>query len=130
MAGTRTSKNGYVSICINGRIRYAHRLAWLYVHGKWPKGEIDHINEKRRDNRITNLREATHPQNNVRSKANKHNGTSGVLGVYPAGSSRWQAQIQYHRVVHYLGTFATIEEAKAARDEAARRLHGAFSRTT
>ena len=65
MAGTRTSKNGYVSICINGRIRYAHRLAWLYIHGQWPKGEIDHINEKRRDNRIANLREATSPPRRV-----------------------------------------------------------------
>jgi hypothetical protein len=127
VAGTTNSKHGYVAICIDGRLRYGHRLAWLYVHGRWPAAEIDHINEVRTDNRIANLRESTHGPNNIRSKARA---TSGAVGVYPAGTSnsRWQAQIQWGGKVHYLGCFATIEEAKAARDEAARRLHGAFAR--
>jgi hypothetical protein len=131
LAGT-PRKNGYIGICIDGRHRFAHRLAWLYVHGRWPTAEIDHINEIRDDNRISNLREATHPQNNTRSKAHRNNGTSGVLGVYPAGTSgsRWQAQVQHLGIVHYLGCFATIEEAKTARDAAARRLHGKFARTS
>jgi len=128
VAGT-TRLNGYIGICINGRHRFAHRLAWFYVHGRWPEAEIDHINEIPSDNRIANLREATHPQNGTRSKARKDNTTSGVLGVYPAGSSRWQAQVQHLGVVHYLGTFATIKEAKAARDAAALRLHGEFARS-
>jgi hypothetical protein len=132
VAGTTSSKHGYVAICINGRHRLAHRLAWLYVYGRWPADEIDHINEARSDNRIANLRESTHAQNNTRSKAHRHNSTSGVLGVYPAGTSgsRWQAQVQHLGVVHYLGCFATIGEAKAARDAAARRLHGKFARTS
>jgi hypothetical protein len=131
MAGT-PRKNGYIGICISGRHRLAHRLAWLYVYGCWPSDEIDHINEIKNDNRIANLREATHPQNNIRSKAHRHNSTSGVLGVYPAGTSgsRWQAQLQHLGVVHYLGCFATIGEAKAARDAAARRLHGKFARAS
>jgi hypothetical protein len=132
VAGTTSSKHGYVAICINGRHHLAHRLAWLYVYGRWPADEIDHINEARSDNRIANLRESTHAQNNTRSKAHRHNSTSGVLGVYPAGTSgsRWQAQVQHLGVVHYLGCFATIGEAKAARDAAARRLHGKFARTS
>lgn len=127
-AGTPLPK-GYIHIGINGRHRYAHRLAWLYVYGAWPPDEIDHINEIPSDNRIANLRLSTHGPNNIRSKARA---TSGAVGVYPAGTSnsRWQAQIQWGGKVHYLGCFATIEEAKAARDEAARRLHGDFARTT
>ena len=121
-----TRKNGYIGICIDGRHRYAHRLAWLYVHGIWPTAEIDHINEDRADNRIANLREATHGQNNTRAKARADN-RSGVLGVFRCGN-RWQAQIMHEGAKYHLGVYATIEEAKTARDKAAAFLHGAFAR--
>ena len=127
VAGTTNSKHGYIAICIHGRLYLGHRLAWLYVYGRWPAEEIDHINEVRTDNGIANLRESTHRQNNTRSKARKDN-KSGVLGVFSCGK-HWQAQIMHLGVKYHLGVYATIEEAKTARDEAARRLHGEFHRT-
>lgn len=33
---------GYVSLKVDGTLYYAHRLAWLYVYGKWPHGVVDH----------------------------------------------------------------------------------------
>ena len=69
----------------------------MCMTGYWPPVEVDHINEIPSDNRIANLRDwpPIAGQNNTRSKANRHNGTSGALGVYPAGTSgsRWQAQV-------------------------------------
>lgn len=50
---------GYRRIKVDGRGYPAHRLAWLHVHGRWPQGEIDHINGIKHDNRIANLCEAT-----------------------------------------------------------------------
>src|SRR5579862_7745832 len=54
---------GYISIRIDRRIYMAHRLAWLWVYGVWPEGWLDHINRKKNDNRIDNLRLAEPWQN-------------------------------------------------------------------
>jgi hypothetical protein len=59
MAGSVHS-TGYVRISIDGGKYTAHHLAWLYVHGVWPSDQIEHINGKRSDNRIANLRERRH----------------------------------------------------------------------
>ena len=71
---------GYWDIGLDDKRFYAHQLAWLYVHGVWPKAEIDHINMDRADNRLVNLREATKAQNNFRRKLQSNN-KSGRTGV-------------------------------------------------
>ncbi len=73
--------NGYRNVVINSKIYLAHRLAWLYVYGYFPEGEIDHINRLKDDNRIENLREISRScnvKNQGLSKSNK----SGVKGVF------------------------------------------------
>ncbi len=55
--------DGYRLIKVQSRLYKAHRLAWLYIHGSWPKDQIDHINRIRTDNRIANLREVSNKQN-------------------------------------------------------------------
>ena len=55
---------GYLYISINGSTYGAHRLAWIYHYGDIPEGlVIDHINGKRHDNKITNLRAVTQSEN-------------------------------------------------------------------
>lgn len=76
------SKNncGYLNININNKTYYAHRLAWLYVYGEFPK-HIDHINHIRTDNRIANLRNVEHKENRRNSSLISTN-KSGVNGVF------------------------------------------------
>lgn len=61
MAGAKETR-GYRQIRIDGILFMAHRLVWLMIRNEWPLDDIDHINRNRDDNRIENLRVATHPQ--------------------------------------------------------------------
>ena len=64
-----TEVQGYRVIKIDGKIYKAHRLAWLYVTGEWPPEEIDHKNTDPQDNVWSNLRLATHSQNQANAKS-------------------------------------------------------------
>jgi hypothetical protein len=112
IAGCMTPK-GYLIIKIDGEGYMAHRLAWLYVHGKWPADQIDHINGVKNDNRIANLREATNSENMQNQRAASKANRAGLIGVYP-NRHRFVAQITINRQKQYLGIFATAEEAHSA----------------
>lgn len=113
-AGTRDSK-GHRQVKINGKLYAEHRLAWLFTHGKWPEGEIDHINRVRDDNRIMNLRECSHAVNGKNITLYKSN-TSGVPGVFQVRrSGKWIAYINVDGRRISLGTYAIREQAEQAR---------------
>jgi len=115
---------GYIQLRVLGIIRQAHRLAWLYMTGNHPKGEIDHINGNRADNSFTNLRDVTKQQNIENQRLPQKGNKSKFLGVdYRSHKNKWVAQIQSNGVKHYLGIYNTPEEAHAAYTEAKRKLH-------
>ena len=116
--------DGYPRIRVCSRLYLAHRLAWLYTYGEWPKLTIDHINRKKSDNRIANLRDVSHKQNNQNKSKYSHN-TSGHTGVYwLKQSSKWRACIRHNQKQIYLGLFKSLEEAISAR-KAAEKLYWA-----
>ena len=51
------SGSGYRLIIIKGKAFRADHIAWLFVHGSWPKKELKHRNEDLLDDRIGNLEE-------------------------------------------------------------------------
>lgn len=74
-------KEGYLIIKIKGKQYKSHRLAWLYIHGKFPIYFIDHKNGEKADNRIANLRDVP-PSLNNRNTNKKINEDTKVNGVY------------------------------------------------
>lgn len=115
---------GYLLIRVCSRRYLAHRLAWLYMHGSWPKDQIDHINRIRTDNRIANLRDVTRKQNN-QNRSTQSNNTSGHIGIYwHKRDSKWVASIMHNQKLIHLGYFTDIEDAIAAR-KAAEKLYWA-----
>lgn len=118
--------DGYWMIKLDGRMYLAHRLAWLFIYGKWPDEYLDHINMNRSDNRIPNLREATYAQNQHNTKSRKNN-TLGFKGVTAHGR-KYRASIRLGGKPTHLGLFATPQEASAAYWAAASSARGDFAR--
>jgi HNH endonuclease/AP2 domain len=123
IAGT-VNKLGYRTIKISKRTVLAHRLAWFMSYGKWPAGDVDHINGDPSDNRIANLRDVTRSVNMQNKRAAHSNSKSGLLGAsWNKKSGRWMAQIQTSGKFKYLGHFPTAEAAHEAYLIAKRQLH-------
>ena len=127
VAGT-PNELGYLLICIDGHRYRAHRLAWLYMTGRWPVDEIDHVESNPRDNRFAKLREATHAQNmaNCRKPSTNRSGLKGVS--WDAINQRWRASISVRGKSINLGRFSTKRLAHTAYLKAAQNAFAEFAR--
>lgn len=109
----RPDKDGYLVVGLFTITLKVHRVIFLYMTGAFPKYEVDHINNDPADNRWSNLREATHTQNNWNTKLKKH-GTSGVKGVsWCNQKNKWRAHITVEGRQMSLGAFDEISDAEA-----------------
>lgn len=103
-------RSGYVVINLDGDGYRAHRLAFLYMEGKFPPNWVDHINRVRGDNRWSNLRHAD-------AKLNANNRkifSNSVTGLFGICASKWGYQVRIKG--KYLGLYQTIETATKVRD--------------
>lgn len=115
--------NKYKVIHLNKKNYYTHRLAWLYVYGSWPKNHIDHINGNTDDNRIENLRDVTHRQNNGNKKIHINGGRL-VGATYNKIRKKWQARIKFKQIVKHIGYYNTDIEAHNAYMNYVKQLKG------
>ena len=127
-----TMKKGYLQVCIkiDGKKCFfsGQRIAWVHYYGEWPDCEVDHQNHDPSDNRISNLRLASHSQNGFnRMQAAGKVPFKGVYWMPTKG--RFAAQIKGNRQWKWLGLHDTAEDAARAYDAAALDLHGEFAKT-
>lgn len=119
---------GYRAIRVLSGVYKAHRLAWFYCHGEWPRFFIDHANGDKTDNRLENLRECSRRQNMANSRV-RRDSRSGLKGVFASKCGKfWKARIWESGVLTDLGRFQTKEQAHAAYFLAAQRMFGEFAR--
>lgn len=114
---TSVTAQGYRQISLFKSPRTVHRLAFLYMTGRFPD-EVDHINGVRLDNRWCNLREVSSKENrmNMGIPINNKSGARGVY-YYPR-YSKWEVTITVDGDHKYLGRFADLDEAIQVRQDA------------
>ena len=127
-AGTVRS-DGRRMLSYGGRRYYAYRVAWLIVTGEWPVNLIDHKDLNPSNDAWLNLRDATKAIN----MQNQHEAIGarrgiGLLGAHfsrrrATFSKPWCSKIAVDGKAHYLGWFATEQEAHHAYVNAKRTLH-------
>lgn len=117
-AGTKIgskSAKGYMKAMVLGEYVKLHRLAWFYVHGEWPEGQIDHINGVKDDNRMANLRAVDTSTNCSNQLGPRKNNRIGYQGVHKiAKTGRFRAKCNIRCIRYDLGVFATAQEAHLA----------------
>ena len=126
---TKMDTKGYVAVYIGNRRFTAHRVAWAFMTGKWPRKGLDHIDGNRANNCWSNLREATPSQNmcNSATKRKVHNLPRGVMLVTNQKTPSFLARIQSNRRNINLGVYPTPEEASEVYQLASEMLHGSFA---
>lgn len=124
VAGSK-NKLGYVYIRIGCASYRANTLAWFFMTGQWPPGQVDHKNCNRADDRWGNLRLASHTENTANAQLRRDNKT-GFKGVR-LFHGRFQVRVGAGGK-HHVGTFDTLDEARLAYIAAAKRLYGDFAR--
>lgn len=118
---------GYMCVSVRNQNYRAHRLAWYCMTGSWPRGELDHINGVKDDNRWANLRMCTHQQNN-HNQGIRRNNSSGIKGVYWSKRQRkWRGQVCLNYQIHHTKGFEDIGDAAAAVRALREELHGEFA---
>ncbi|MBN2020335.1 MAG: HNH endonuclease [Sedimentisphaerales bacterium] len=89
---------------------------------------VDHLNRDPLDNRLANLRPATHSQN-TQNSTKKKNASSKFFGVwFHKPSGKWCASIRYNGKSIWLGSFDNEIDAALAYDAAARKYYGEFAK--
>ena len=123
----RSRPDGYRVLNVDGSRYYAHRLSWLYCHGRFPDGFIDHIDGNPANNKLSNLREAT--RSNNQANRGSQNGR-----LYPKNvhwnkrAKKWAVNIGHQGKLHYFGLYSSVAEAEAVAKSNRKKLHGEFAR--
>lgn len=111
--------HGYAQVCVpgDGVSSLLHRVLLGLIKGDGLIG--DHRNGNPLDYRRENLR-IVDPSGSSQNVSGR--GKSKYRGVHPMKSGRWATRVKFQRKTHYLGTFATEEEAAKAADAKRREL--------
>lgn len=116
-------RSGYMQLEFLGKYYAAHRVCFYLYHGRWPKGQIDHLNGNREDNRICNLREVSKNENAQNQKEHRQGKFWGATHYKDKKTRPWLARVILKGKGYYAGYHETEYEAHIAAIELAAK-HG------
>lgn len=117
----------YVNVSINKIRHQVHRIIFLMQHGYLPK-VVDHINGNTQDNRIENLRAATHTENQRNSKIGKNSSSKVKNVVWHKQRQKWSVRLIIDKKSKSFGLYDDIELADLVAHEARNKYFGSFAR--
>lgn len=117
---------GYVIGKFMGKTRTGHHVAWYLTYGYFPR-YLDHINQVRHDNRLSNLREATESQN-MMNKTKHSNNRSGYKNVsFDSRSGKWLVVVKRDFKQYRFGLFEDVDEAGRVAEKARNEIHKEYT---
>jgi hypothetical protein len=124
--GDRDTFYAYTDIYVGGKRKMTSMHSMVIKLGGKP--QVDHIDHNGLNNQKSNLRAATHSENQ-RNRSKEKGNTSGFKGVsFQKSTGQWQASIRIDGTLVYMGCYGTKEEAARAYDLAAKAKHGKFAK--
>lgn len=121
-----------VSLSKDGSVlkeRISKLVAAAFLKDYVPSVFVDHINENRKDNRLSNLRTCNNGEN-MRNRGPQKNNKSGFKGVYQdKKSGKWISKINFESKAYHCGLYKNKEDAARAYDIKCLELHGEFAKT-
>lgn len=119
-------KDGYIVMRVNGKKYKAHRLAFLYMTGSFPKKLVDHIDRDPANNAWSNLREAD-DSDNARNRRMRSDNKSGYKGVHwNTKAQKWRATYMVRGRAITIGFYDCAKEANEHYIRETRRVFGEF----
>jgi len=112
---------GYAYAYVEGKETSLHRLLVKTKKGM----QVDHINQDKLDNRLSNLRVCSQTENRRNRPMTRRN-TTGYKGVVES-YGKYAAKLGYMGKKLHLGYYVTAEEAARAYNKKAQELHGEFA---
>lgn len=107
--------DGYHTIYFDGKHHYFHRVVFAWHFGYWPN-LVDHINRDKSDNRIENLRDASH-QESAMNRGIREDNSTGISGVYHNNDGSIVARPTRNGKRIWLGSFESYDKAARAIEE-------------
>lgn len=121
------SGSGYFQVHLNKKQIKLHQIIYSMHHGYIPK-QIDHIDGNTLNNRIENLREATHTEN-MRNTKLRRNNKSGVKGVsWNKANKKWYVQLSIDGKKKGFGYYFDLEVARFVAETMRHKFHGNFAK--
>jgi hypothetical protein len=118
-----TIQLGYIRIHIYDGSYRAHRLAFLFMIGRFPNGVVDHIDGNPSNNKWENLREVTISENAQNAKIDIRNKVGASNICFDKARNKYMVRIYLKGECKFFGRYESLEDAKKVAKEQKEKIH-------